>query len=436
MQTMDTPPSTPPHRPKGGELSVGRRYAIVVEAALAIPPGQVRIPKGALGPIGERYGVSPQYPSRLLKSAKDQINANQEVNLSSKGRKGRPSLLTPSKVAALKKVNSQNRSFTLRQVSNQLTDLGLEFGKDTVRRWFKELGAAKKARRIKPSLSDAQKRRRIDYICDQVDETTGEYLDQYNAVHLDESWFYLMKEKAKVRVFLDEEISGAPRVQHKSHLPKIMIIVANARPDPAHDFDGKIGIWRICVIETAQRSSKRRKRGEEYEFDVTIDAEWYKDWYIDEFLPAIKKKMPWQRSKRVVVQQDGASPHTGKGNPEILNSAGMGRGWLVELVMQPAQSPDININHVRFFASLKSRVWAMNACSVDELAESIYQQYEDYDGETLERVWQSLSKVYNQTLRNVGDNDFAVEHTGVRKRQREGTSEKVVKHDKEAFERA
>ena len=36
----------------------------------------------------------------------------------------------------------------------------------------------------------------------------------------------------------------------------------------------------------------------------------------------------------------------------------------------------------------------------------------------------------------VGDNDFAVEHTGVRKRQREGTLEKVVNYDKEAFERA
>ena len=35
----------------------------------------------------------------------------------------------------------------------------------------------------------------------------------------------------------------------------------------------------------------------------------------------------------------------------------------------------------------------------------------------------------------MGDNDFAVEHTGVRKRQREGTLEKVVKYDKEAFER-
>ena len=51
--------------------------------------------------------------------------------------------------------------------------------------------------------------------------------------------------------------------------------------------------------------------GEEYEFDCTIDAEWYKDWYIDQLLPAVKK-MPWLRSKRAVVQQDGASPHTGK----------------------------------------------------------------------------------------------------------------------------
>lgn len=40
------------------------------------------------------------------------------------------------------------------------------------------------------------------------------------------------------------------------------------------------------------------------------------------------------------------------------------------------------------------------------------------------------------SLRNVGDNDFAVEHTGVRKRQREGTLENVVKYDKDALERA
>ena len=48
LQTMDTPPSTPPPRCKGGELSEGRRIAIAVEVALAIPPGKVRVPKGSM----------------------------------------------------------------------------------------------------------------------------------------------------------------------------------------------------------------------------------------------------------------------------------------------------------------------------------------------------------------------------------------------------
>ncbi|CAM9347038.1 unnamed protein product [Sphacelaria rigidula] len=215
-----------------------------------------------------------------------------------------------------------------------------------------------------------------------------------------------------------------------------MVIVATARPDPTHDFDGKIGIWRICVIKTAERSSKRRKRGEEYEFDCTIDAEWYEERYIAQLLPAMKK-MPWQRSKRVVVQQDGASPHTGKNNPEILNSAGMGQGWLVELVTQPFQSPDLNINDLSFFASLKSRVCGMNSSTVDELVETIFQHYEEYDSDTLERVWQRFFKAYNETLRSkMGDNDFSVEHTGVRARQRAGTLERVVQYYQEAFAKA
>ena len=52
-------------------------------------------------------------------------------------------------------------------------------------------------------------------------------------------------------------------------------------------------------------------------------------------------------------------------------------------------------------------------------------------------MWQSLNfKVYNQTLHEIGDNKFSVEHTGARKRQREGTLERLVKYDKEALENA
>ena len=69
---------------------------------------------------------------------------------------------------------------------------------------------------------------------DQVDETIGYYLDQGNVSHLDKSCFFLLRNKEN-------------------------------RSDLSHDFEGKIGIWRICVMKIAERSSKRRKRGEECE---------------------------------------------------------------------------------------------------------------------------------------------------------------------------
>ena len=93
---------------------------------------------------------------------------------------------------------------------------------------------------------------------------------------------------------------------------------------------------------------------------------------------------------------------------------------MVELVTQPVQSPDLNINGLRFSASLESRIWGMDVSLIHEL-KTILEQYAEYDGVTLERVWQSLFEVYDLTLRNFGDTDFSVGHTGVRVRQRAGT---------------
>ena len=61
---------------------------------------------------------------------------------------------------------------------------------------------------------------------------------------------------------------------------------------------------------------------------------------------------------------------------------------------------DLNVKDLGFFASLKSRVWGMNASSIDELVETIFDQYEKNDGDTMERVWQSLFKVYLEVQPN------------------------------------
>ena len=110
---------------------------------------------------------------------------------------------------------------------------------------------------------------------------------------------------------------------------------------------------------------------------------------------------------------------------------------MVELKTQPSQSPDLNVDDMGVLASLKSRVWRANAISVDELVKSFFDLYEENDGDTFERGWQNLLKVYNQTLRKLGDNDILrVEHVGVKAWQRAGMLQRVVKNDAEAFSAA
>ena len=96
-------------------------------------------------------------------------------------------MLAPTKAAALRAINSENRAFTNGQVSDRLKELGLEFSGEAVRRWFEKEGTREVVHRTKPSLSEGQKKRRIYFICDQVDEVTGNFLDQFNVIHLDES---------------------------------------------------------------------------------------------------------------------------------------------------------------------------------------------------------------------------------------------------------
>ncbi|CAM9114937.1 unnamed protein product [Choristocarpus tenellus] len=99
--------------------------------------------------------------------------------------------------------------------------------------------------------------------------------------------------------------------------------------------------------------------------------------------------MPWLQGKHIIVQQDGVTPHMGKGNSEILSGAGKTEGWLIRLVMQPSNFPNLNIIDLCFFRSLKCWVMGEWFGSVEEMVKVIKKQYE-CDETTLERAWQLL----------------------------------------------
>lgn len=66
----------------------------------------------------------------------------------------------------------------------------------------------------------------------------------------------------------------------------------------------------------------RRKEG-----NATIAKKIYQDWYPNELLTATKKTPPWFEGKDAIVQEDGATPYTGKNTLATLKKAGRAGGW-------------------------------------------------------------------------------------------------------------
>ena len=106
---------------------------------------------------------------------------------------------------------------------------------------------------------------------DRIDKSHGRdrlrfKLDK-NSFHVDESWFYVSQTKFKVLLIEDMDVLIAPKVQHKSHISKVMFLSVIGVPQvveregKAYNFDGKIGAFPCAEEYFTQRKSKKGPKG-------------------------------------------------------------------------------------------------------------------------------------------------------------------------------
>jgi hypothetical protein len=89
---------------------------------------------------------------------------------------------------------------------------------------------------------------------------------------------------------------------------------------------------------------------------------------------------------------------------------------------QPAQSPDLTLNDLGFFRSLKCRSDELrDKCkTLDELMAAVEKAWEEYPADTLERIWGHQFECYRRILAYEGSKDYVGPHSGVRLRQNNG----------------
>ena len=92
----------------------------------------------------------------------------------------------------------------------------------------------------------------------------------------------------------------------------------------------------------------------------------------------------------------GASPQTGKDSVNVLNIAGRQcrhGGPIIEMVVQPRNSPDLNANDLAYFASMAARVNKCHVRDVDGIVKAVAEQARDYPPETLTNRFDLKSNV-------------------------------------------
>jgi hypothetical protein len=208
-----------------------------------------------------------------------------------------------------------------------------------------------------------------------------------------------------------------------------MFLCAVARPRQHDDgyFDGKIACIPFIAEEAAKNNSKKRPRGTIELKTLKVNRKTYRDALI---IMLHKLKQCWpggaaaSKQETIRVQQDNAGAHVLPNDKALMDAMAEG-GWDIELVCQPAQSPDFNVLDLAFFRSIQSLQQTKQCRTIKELIASVEEAWEESTGETLEKVWVSLARHLEAAMLAGGHNKYKPpHHTKTRERGAQGPEPK------------
>jgi hypothetical protein len=402
-----------------------------------------RLPDGVREQIMEKCGISSSSLRNYVEEFEQKIQEPGVPDLSNKreGNCGVHNLmLTHELINMIYEFSAEKKgNFTYQSFARQFNArYGIAIPWRTLYDWFKRLGVSQQYSFVKPALKDKHKEWRLRFILEKLQPHDGDFhiRDQRYHVHVDEKWFYAVREYHKIKVLPDQQFPDET-TRHKSHIIKVMFVAVLGMPQMVNGekWDGKIGLFPVTRITQAKRNSEYRLAGTDVVENVNLTADVYYDLMTreDGILAAIRDKMYWARNANIVIQHDGAPAHWHGTNNLRLPEAGALHGWNITFQTQPAQSPDLNVCDLCFFNSLQKRSFDLRSKSntPQQLMDTVRQAWQEYDADTLERCWGHLFAVYREILADKGDNQYIRPHSsvGLRQKHEAGTLDPIVTMD-------
>lgn len=136
-------------------------------------------------------------------------------------------------------------------------------------------------------------------------------------------------------------------------------------------------------------------------------------------IPAIKAKWFAGASKYIYIQQDNAKPHVSNLDHEF-RSVAISEDFNIELICQPPNSPDTNVNDLGWFRAIQSLHVDTTSYNVDDLVKNMILSFENPTHTTLNNVFLSLLACMIEIMKAKGHNNYKLPHMSKSTLIREG----------------
>ena len=248
------------------------------------------------------------------------------------------------------KINHEKRT-TIRSLSQQL---GVSRG--TTFNLIKQEVIKKKNSHLKPSLTDKQKKERLNFFLQQIDLPNQCFSFFNNLIHIDEKWFFMKKDHLSIYSLPDEPEINRKEI-NKLYIEKVMFLVAVCLPRYGHkrnkQFNGNLGFWDLTEEVPEQRTTKNRPKGTLLLRPIiSVNKKFLKQLIINNLLPAISENFP-RDSDEIVIQMDNCSSHIDKNDLDFRRAVS---NYNLNIIIkkQPPKSPDLNVLDLGYFTSIQS----------------------------------------------------------------------------------
>jgi hypothetical protein len=135
-----------------------------------------------------------------------------------------------------------------------------------------------------------------------------------------------------------------------------------------------------------------------------------RSYLITKVLKAIVERWPREfAGQTIYIQQDNAPSHVPVNDKEFAEAV-VHTSLDIQLINQPANSPDLNVLDLGFFASLQSLTYDKISRNLDDLIRNVDIEFQNYDLADLDRVFLTLQGCMTEVMKDGEGNRYKIPH--------------------------